>query len=318
MNHTSHLVSPARWILALCVLCSAGGGAQDAAAAPPPVLLWPERPPGETTELGPETDTTKPTDNLIAGRRLIRLGNVFQPSIQIFKPPQGSSTGASVLVCPGGGYHILALDLEGTEVCDWLTKAGITAVLLKYRVPRRPNLPPHLAPLQDAQRAMGLLRQRAGELEIDPNRIGVLGFSAGGHLAAVLSTTRKRAYERIDAADDLDPRPNFTVLIYPGYLVEKVSGGRISPELQITAETPPTFLAMTQDDPVGADNALHYALALHAAKVPFSLHLYPTGGHGYGLRRTDNPVTTWPDRVLEWLTSGKWLAQTTASREPAR
>lgn len=291
------------WLSLAAALTLAAGAAEG----PAPVALWPGRAPGDTGELGEEADTTKPTDNLIAGRRLIRLGKVSQPTLTVFRPPADRDTGASVLVCPGGGYHILALDLEGTEVCEWLNSIGVTGVLLKYRVPRREGREPHAAPLQDAQRALGWVRHRAPELGLDPGRIGVLGFSAGGHLAAALSTNPDRTYPRVDAADDLSCRPDFTVLVYPGYLAVKEQGDRLPAELKVGATTPPTFLVMAQDDPVRVENVLHYALALQQAKVPMELHVYPAGGHGYGLRRTELPVTTWPDRVADWMKAQGWL-----------
>ena len=275
------------------------------AVAPTPIDLWPGTAPGETKDLGKEQDTTKTNDNLVAGKRVIRLGNVSKPTLTIYEPSKVKPTGAAVLVCPGGAYYVLALDLEGTEVCEWLNSIGVTAALLKYRVPRRAGLEKHAAPLQDAQRAMSLLRQRAPQLGIDPRRLGVLGFSAGAHLSAVLSTTTERTYPLVDDADQTEVRPSFTVLIYPAYLTEV--GEKVVPELKITTNTPPTFIAMTQDDPVRVEGALYYSLALKQAKVPAELHIYPTGGHGYGLRRTKDVVTTWPDRVVEWMKAGGWL-----------
>lgn len=271
--------------------------------------LWPGSVPGETGKLPPEADVNKPTDPLIAGRAIIKLGNVSTPTMTIYAPDPAKKTGATVLVCPGGGYSILAIDLEGTEVCEWLNSIGVTAVLLKYRVPVRADLQKHVPPLQDAQRALGLIRSRAGELGIDPNRIGVLGFSAGGHLATMLSNHHsKRMYPPVDAADDVSCRPDFAVLIYPGYLVEKENPTKLSPEIKIAAgATPPTFLMMAQDDPVRVENVLYYYLALQQAGVPAELHVYPKGGHGYGLRRTKDLATTWPDRVGEWMTASGWL-----------
>ena len=276
-------------------------------AAEPVLKLWPGKAPGEKIDLPEEADTTKPTDGLVAGKRVVRLGNVSQPTLTIYRPKGRRNTGAAVLVCPGGGYHILAMDLEGTEVCEWLNSIGVNAALLKYRVPRRADLDKSLPPLQDAQRAMSLLRQRASEWGIDPARIGVLGFSAGGHLAAALSTATERAYPTIDDTDKSPSRPDFTCLIYPGYLTVKEDHDKVSPELKITASMPPTFLAMTQDDPVRVENVLHYALALQSAKVPMEVHVYPKGGHGYGLRHTEEPVTTWPDRAADWLRGNGWL-----------
>ncbi|MBX3744103.1 MAG: alpha/beta hydrolase [Verrucomicrobiae bacterium] len=278
------------------------------AAEPEAIRLWPGGAPEPgPLNLGAERDTTRETDGLIAGRRVVRLGNVLEPTLQVYRPPADRDTGAAVLVCPGGGYHILALDLEGTEVCEWLNSIGVTGVLLKYRVPRRADTERYRVAVQDGQRAMGILRERAGEWGIDPGRIGVLGFSAGGHLAAVLSTGTGRLYERVDAADDRSFRPDFAVLVYPGYLTVREEGDRVAPELPVSGETAPTFLVMTQDDPVRMENVLHYALALQAAKVPLELHVYPKGGHGYGLRRTELPVTRWPDRVEEWMRAGGWI-----------
>lgn len=266
------------------------------------IRLWPKGAPGKEPKLGPEKDMTKDSDNQIAGGRVIRLGNVTDPTITVFPAPKEKSHGGAVLVCPGGAYHILALDLEGVEVCERLNEMGFTAILLKYRVPRRQGVEKYIAPLQDAQRAMGLIRKNAVEWQIDEKRVGVLGFSAGGHLAAVLSTgPRERIYEDFDEPYSLSARPAFTVLVYPGYLVQENDKTQLSPELLITKDTPQAFIAMTADDPVKVENALVYASALQKEKVPFELHIYPRGGHGYGLRKTDDPVTSWPDRLQEWF-----------------
>ena len=196
-----------------------------------PLNLWPGKAPGDTNTLPAEADLTKTNENFIAGRRLIRLGNVSTPTLTVYNPSPDKDTGAAVLICPGGGYNILAYDLEGSEVCEWLNSIGVTGVLLKYRVPRRPGLPGHTAPLQDAQRAMGLIRGQAKGLGIDPHRIGVLGFSAGGHLAAALSNNHtERTYPLVDDADKLSCKPDFAVLVYPAYLaLTVISGVRMSP-----------------------------------------------------------------------------------------
>ena len=281
-----------------------------AATAAEPIALWPGKPPGDTAELPPEADTTKPTDNQVAGRPLIRLGNVSTPTITFFPASADKANGTAVLVCPGGGYNILAWDLEGTEVCDWLNSIGVHAVLLKYRVPRRPGREPHAAPVQDAQRALSLIRQRAEEWKINPERLGILGFSAGAHCAAVAGTSfDARTYGPIDAADDLSCRPDFSILIYPGYLVPKDSTDlKLSPELKVTAQTPPAFLVMTQDDPVRVESVYAYALALKGAKVPCEVHVYPNGGHGYGLRPGPGTVTTWPAHAEDWMRNRGLLA----------
>jgi acetyl esterase/lipase len=278
--------------------------AAEAPSTKQTLSLWPKGAPGTEPKLEPEKDTTKDSDNKIADRRLIRLGNVSDPTITVYPAPKDKAHGGAVLVCPGGAYHILALDLEGTEVCERLNEMGFTAVLLKYRVPRRPGREKHAAPLEDAQRAMSLIRQHAVEWNIDPQRVGVLGFSAGGHLAAVLSTgPRERTYEKADAADTLNFKPDFTVLIYPGYLVAEKDATQLAPEFTIAKDTPQAFITMTADDPVRVENALVYASALQKEKIPFELHIYPTGGHGYGLRKTQDPVTTWPDRLEQWFTA---------------
>jgi acetyl esterase/lipase len=290
----------------LIAILSISALAFSAKAAEPQVVLplWPATAPGDKQPLGEEQDQTKPTDNLVGGKRLIRLGNVSRPTIAVYEPPAVKRNGAAVIVCPGGGYQILAMDLEGTEVCEWLNSIGVTGVLLKYRVPKRAGLEKHEAALQDAQRAIGLVRSRAGEWGIDPQKIGVLGFSAGGHLAALASSQYdSRRYPEVDAADKTSCRPDFTVLIYPAYLTVKEQGDRIAAEFNLTSNTPPTFLAMAEDDPVRVETALYYAAGLKKANVPFELHIYPTGGHGYGLRPAKDLVTTWPQRAAEWMRS---------------
>ena len=263
--------------------------------------LWPAGAPGEKGDIGEERDTTRSNDNLVAGKRVIRLGNVSKPTLSIYPAAREKDTGTAVLVVPGGGYHILAFDLEGTEVCEWLNSIGVTAALLKYRVPARVGLGKHGAPLQDAQRAMGLLRSRSKELGLDPLRLGAVGFSAGGHLVAALSSTPLRTYPPVDAADSANFQSDFNILIHPGYLVIKEQSDVIAPEVQVTTNHPPTFLAMTQDDPVRVENAVFYFMALKKAGVPSELHTYPTGGHGYGLRKTEHYVTSWPDRAADWM-----------------
>ena len=275
-----------------------------AQAASEPVVLWPGGAPGEKGGLPPEADTSKPGEGLVSGKPIIRLGNVSSPTITVFPAPAEKATGAAVMVCPGGGYHILAMDLEGTEVCEWLNSIGVTAVLLKYRVPVREGQPKHGPALQDAQRGMGIIRQRAGEWGIDPARVGCLGFSAGGHLCAALSASvAARTYEAVDDADKQSCRPDFQALIYAAYLTQKDKGDEVNPDTAVSKLTPPTFMAMTEDDPVRAETALFYYLALKNAKVPAELHLYPMGGHGYGLRRTPFNISTWPQRAEEWLKS---------------
>ena len=272
------------------------------------IAVWPGAAPGAVANPPAEADTTTAKDNLIAGKPLIRLGNVTVPTLTVYKP-KGKSSGAAVVVFPGGGYSILAIDLEGTEVCDWLNSAGVTCLLLKYRVPGTGPYPKSPAALQDAQRAMGLAREHAAEWGIDPHRIGVLGFSAGGHLAAAISTHfDKRLYDAVDAADSQSCRPDFAVVVYPGYLALADKNFAANPDINPTADTPPTFIVQAEDDPVHVENSTVYFLQLKNAKVQAELHLYAEGGHGYGLRRTVLPVTTWPQSVETWLRTIKMLA----------
>jgi len=216
--------------------------------------VWPHRAPGAQPSPGPELDTTTAKDHVVAGKPVIRLGNVSAPTLTLYAP-QDKNTGAAVVVFPGGGYRIVAIDLEGTEVCDWLNSAGITCILLKYRVPDSGPYPKSSAALQDAQRALGIVRSHATEWHIDQNRIGVLGFSAGAHLAAALSTHfDQRLYDPIDAADQLSCRPDFAVIVYPGYLALADQNFAANPEIHITEKTPPSFIVQAEDDPVHVEN----------------------------------------------------------------
>ena len=299
------------------ILCAAiaisavSAKAQKPAGQPAPghitLPLWPNGTPGAAANPAPEIDTTKPTDNLIAGRPLIRLGNVSNPTLTVYAP-KGKDTRPAVVVFPGGGYQILAIDLEGTEVCDWLNSIDVACVLVKYRVPNTGPYPKSAAALQDAQRALGMVRQHAAEWRIDPTRVGVLGFSAGAHLAAALSTHfDKRLYDAIDAADQLSCRPDFAFIIYPGYLANADQNMAPNADINPTAKTPPSFIVQAENDPVHVENATVYFLQLKAAKVPAELHIYAEGGHGYGLRRTPLPVTTWPETAKIWLETIKVL-----------
>jgi acetyl esterase/lipase len=266
------------------------------------IPLWPGGVPGARTELGPETSATTPKDGKTAGRLVTRLTNVTSPTVTIYRPSQEKDTGAAIVVFPGGGYRILAFDLEGTEVCEWLNSIGITAALVKYRVPEPPGVPRYQAPLQDAQRALGIVRSHASEWKLDPQRIGVLGFSAGGHLAATLNQHFvKRTYPRVDNADDVSCRPDFTVLVYPAYLSVQDKGQEIASEVEPAPGTPPMFIVQAEDDHSYIQGTLLYYRSLIAAKIPAELHVYETGGHGYGLRPTSAPVTNWPRLAEAWL-----------------
>jgi len=265
------------------------------------ISIWPHGAPGAQPNPGAEFNATTAKDHLVAGRPVFRLGHVSAPTLTLYTP-QGANTGAAVVVFPGGGYSILAIDLEGTEVCSWLNSRGINCVLLKYRVPDSGPYPKSAAALQDAQRALGVVRSHAKEWHIDPHRVGVLGFSAGAHLAAALSTHfDQRLYDPIDAADQESCRPDFAVIVYPGYLALEDQNFAPNPDIQVTGKTPPSFIVQAEDDPVHVENALVYFQALKNAQVPAELHIYAKGGHGYGLRRTSLPVTAWPRSVETWL-----------------
>jgi acetyl esterase/lipase len=266
--------------------------------------LWPGGAP-EPYHGGPEQDITKPSDALIAGKPLMHLTNVSKPTLAVYPPPSGKNSGAAILVFPGGGYRILAYDLEGTEVCTWLNSIGVTCVLVKYRVPFEHHYPQELADLEDAQQAMRITRAHAAEWHLDPHRIGVLGFSAGAHLAVVLSS---HANEATPASSNpklsdkkIDARPDFAAIIYPGYLTDEPALDHIAPGVAPNATTPPTFLLQAEDDPVHVENVVLYFQALKQAKVPAELHIFAQGGHGYGLRPTALPVTHWPALVDTWL-----------------
>ncbi|MEO8636160.1 MAG: alpha/beta hydrolase [Gemmatimonadales bacterium] len=272
------------------------------------VPIWPSaspnaRPLGKPEVAGTVVDSAgRPRP--VAGRPWVYVDRVSRPTLTVYLP-RGGNTGAAVVVFPGGGYNVLAIDLEGTEACDWLTSRGITCVLLKYRVPCVKTGPYRdcLAALQDAQRTLGLVRLHAQEWHVDPRKIGVLGFSAGGHMVAALSTHfAKRLYPAVDSADKLSCRPDFAVALYPGHLAVPERGFALNPDIRVTRQTPPTFLLQAEDDPVDpVENSLVYYSALKKAGVPAELHVYVKGGHAFGLRRTASPITAWPDLMEAWL-----------------
>ncbi|HSS22055.1 MAG TPA: alpha/beta hydrolase [Pyrinomonadaceae bacterium] len=274
------------------------------------IPIWPGAIPDARPLDGPEVSGIvvdgAGKEALVGGKPWVHVDKVSQPTMTIYSP-QGPNTGAAVVVFPGGGYNILAIDLEGTEACDWLTSKGITCVLLKYRVPCVKVGPYRDCPtaLADAQRTMGLVRLRSAEWHIDPQKIGVLGFSAGGHMVAAISTHfEKRLYPAVDAADKVSCRPDFAVALYPGHLAVPEKNFALNPDLPITSQTPPTFLLQANDDPVDpVENSLVYHAALRKAGVPAEIHVFAKGGHAFGLRPTAAPITHWPDLVEGWLTT---------------
>jgi acetyl esterase/lipase len=302
-----------RVLLTLCAAVSFTGSAHANPWQPSPghtqIPLWPGAVPDALPNPAAETfDTARE----IAGKPFHAIGNVSRPTLTVYSP-KGNNTGAAVIVFPGGGYKGLAIDLEGTEVCDWLTPRGITCVVLKYRVPNSGHhwdetCKCHVNPkaptaLQDAQRTVGLVRLHAAEWHIDPHKIGVLGFSAGGHLSAAIATHfEKRLYPPVDAADKQSCRPDFSVVLYPGHLWIDEDKLELNPDVPVTARTPPTFIVQAENDDVDDINhSLVYYMALKNAKVPVEMHLYAEGGHAFGLRRTKFPITAWPALVETWL-----------------
>ena len=266
------------------------------------IKIWPGTPPDELGVFGKEHDRTKPNDGMVAGRRVSRITNVTSPELHYYPAPENKANGTSVVIFPGGGYHILAWDLEGTEVAEWLNSIGVSAYILKYRVPRRIDEKPWFQPLQDAQRTLSIVRSRAKKSpKYDPERIGVLGFSAGGNLAFHSACNKEeRIYEAKDIIDKESCLPNFAILIYPAYLENKETG-TLMDHFKITKSTPPMFFVHASDDGVSATNSIIGYSELRKKGVHAGLHIYPSGGHGYGLRKTKNPVTKWPERCTEWM-----------------
>jgi acetyl esterase/lipase len=278
------------------------------AAEPLVVDLWPGKAPGDVGIKGQETSRIHQSP-LVGPTKLIT--NVTKPTLTIYQPARDKNTGTAMLICPGGGYWDLYWELEGEEVAAWLNSLGMTGIILKYRCPRRPGDvkgEPPLGPQLDAQRAVSLVRNRAAEWGIDPKRIGMVGFSAGGHLALATATgSAKRLYEPIDAIDEVSCRPDFAVLCYSGYLKAK-DKDEIRPGLRIPADTPPIFLAHASDDKEsygGSDSAnssLMY-LALKRAGIPAELHIYATGDHDFGVRQNEKLPSSWTHLCVNWLRS---------------
>lgn len=292
MNGMNHRIV----FLLLCYCWIVGSAHVQAQDWEEPLIwnLWPGTPPGETLMLSPEFDKTPPDGELVAGRRVIRLHNVSVPTLAIYKPDPAIDTKTAVVIAPGGGHWILAYDLEGTEVAEWLNSLGVTAIILKYRVPGVARYPDKrwLAAAQDGQRAMSLVRGRAAEIGIDPTKIGIMGFSAGGTPVNYTALGKERLYEAVDPYDDVSFRPDFAAPIYAGGLPEG---------LVPTADCPPFFMVIAHDDQNRSVGTAEMYIALKKAGVSAELHIYESGGHGYGLRKTERPVTTWPDRMEDWM-----------------
>lgn len=262
------------------------------------LLLWPKGNPEPSKVVGPEIDPTTDANRMVSGKVTVRVTNVSKPSLTVY-PPKGKNTGAAALVLPGGAYIRLSYNLEGTEVCDWLNSIGMTCVLVKYRVPEEGHYPANVEDLEDAQQAMRMTREHAAEWGIDPQRIGVIGFSAGAHLAVVLSTHPEFQGKNV-AASAVDARPDFQMVIYPGWLTGP--GGKVDASVTPNAGVPPTFLVQAENDYTAhVENVLGYFQALKDARIPAELHVYTEGGHGFGMRPTELPISHWGAVAETWL-----------------
>ncbi len=269
--------------------------------------IWPGDLPAGSVQMAPEV-IAKLKSELTQER--IRF--VDRATLTVYPTPKKIANGCAVIICPGGGYNILAWPKEGLEVAEWFNSIGVTAFVLKYRVPRRNPERIHWEPMQDVQRAIRFVRHQAGHWGVDPDRIGTLGFSAGGHLTVMSGVQYKtKCYDRVDEADDLSCRPDFICPIYAAYLGDKYNDrvAQLGPLVTVTKETPPTFMAVTWDDSMrGAQSALLFA-RLREHGVPAELHAYAKGGHGYGMRPSDNPVSKWNEQLHAWLKSSGFLSR---------
>lgn len=301
---------------ALLLLLSSMVCAVATADEPKRIRLWEDAPPGPAAKTsGDEQDMTKPTDNLVGGGRIIKLGNVSTPELHIFLPPKEIANRGAVLVCPGGGFSILAWDLEGTEVAQWLNSLGFVAAVLKYRVPTRGYEGAEVwqGPVMDAQRGLSVIRDHAQQWNVDSERVGILGFSAGGQVAARASLAKgERLYEPIDKIDQSSCGVNFAILIYPAWLAS--DSGELNEGFEVNDQSPPMFFVHAVNDRVSCMSSVALFAALKKADVPSELHIFADGGHGYGMRETELPVTRWPNLAAKWLDSQILVESTTDSK----
>lgn len=273
-----------------------------ALAAPlEPIPLWPGGVPGEASLKLPAESV-----ELKGDYKIEILSNVSTPTLTVY--PAENPNGAAVIVCPGGGYNILAYSHEGTEICEWLNSLGVTAGLLKYRVPRREGLEKHAAPLQDAQRAIGMMRGRAAEWKVDPKRVGILGFSAGGHLATMaLTSDGTRGYEPDAALDAASPVPDFGILVYAAYLLDEKNPDLLSPEIRVTEKTPPAFLVVAHGDEKFVEGSARFYIEMRRKNRSCELHIFAKGGHGFGFKNTPEEIRQWPALAGKWMEAEGFL-----------
>ncbi len=280
-------------------------GRQLTAAEPEVLAVWPDQPPDEPAGIGEEhAMPANPKDSAPT----LRITNVTKPTLSVFRPAPEKQTGSAFIICPGGGHRILAWDKEGTEVAQWLNTLGVTAIVLKYRVPARDENQRWRAAVQDAQRSVSVVRSKSAEWQIAPDRIGILGFSAGGETAALTALFSQRKYSSIDDTDKIPHRPNMAVLVYPAYLVAK-DGHSLQPYIEVTGASPPMFFVHAGDDGVSPLNSICLYMKLREAKVPAELHVYGSGGHGFGLRPSKHACSKWPERCADWLNQNGWLTK---------
>lgn len=277
-------------VIATCLLIGL-----PAMAAEPTLILnvWPDKAPGETGRMGDEKVelfTAPPLPKK-------QVSNVSHPVLEVFRPAKEKDNGAAIVICPGGGFNVLMMDYEGEDCAVWLNTLGVTGIVLKYRVPSRPNQPRYLAAWQDTQRALSLVRSKAAEWGLDAKRIGVLGFSAGAVASTFASTNfDQRSYEAVDDVDQVSSRPDFAVTVYPGSLTQN---GKLIPEVHVGKDTPPTFITIANND--ATENSVLLYLALKRAGVPAEMHIYADGVHGFGMRPSPEPHATWIARLADWM-----------------
>lgn len=324
LTHSDEIPMPAnlnvivRLILGFILGCQTtfASDDNDAGTADAVIPIWPDQPPAWTPPTEPEQDTSGPDGRSVAGKAVIRLGNVSLPQLHVYLPQEHKQHASEtvVLVSPGGGYSILAWDLEGTEIARWLNEIGITAIVVKYRVPTRMEETKWLAPVQDIQRSIGLVR--SGKVpNVDAKKIGVLGFSAGGNASVRAAFSAKRRYDPIDEADDVSLRPDFGVLVYPAWLNQEGTVDLID-ELTVDENSPPMFLAHAADDRVSALSSVAIYAALHQNKVPAALHVFGSGGHGFGGRIGGQPTDAWRDLCATWMQSQGLLGDGPVAKAP--
>ncbi len=289
MNTSSRILL----VVLLLPFCTAAFAQQT-----PPIFVWPDLAPDETDRATGTMLPMRPTDN----PPITRVEKIRRPPMTVY-PATENPNGAAVLILPGGGFGRVVPDLEGSEAATWLGELGVTSFVLNYRTRREDaeDEPAWRRPLQDAQRAIRWIRANASKWNLDPKKIGLLAFSAGGQVGSILITADEAAYESIDAVDEQSFRPDFSMLVYPWRIYDQASDGLL-PQIKVTTKTPPSFIVHTHDDNSSSLGAVFLYADLKRNNVPAELHVYENGGHGYGTRdRPNSNIGTWTDRATDWL-----------------